>query len=407
MTNTSNTYIFNNGGGGNISGGAVLTKTGTGTLQMDGPSTIAVQLNQGTLTGSGSFGSATIASGAVMDFSGNASGSVTCAGVATLELSANVSGALTLQSGGVVTNLGTINGSFTTAGSSLLVNGLSGKFPTFGSSTVVSNAIVINRGQLGDPSGSPSGVNLTVNGGGIFEDTGEGSITLNGLFTVSAKGTFIPGGDGIGTTTVYRGAGNPTFPGRILLAQGSTNIFKVNNDNGTYTKLGSAFQDLVLSASVQAYNGCTIEIINIGVAPFAAGQSFTFFVNSDNSDLPPIGTTGSATNTYPVINPLAPASGLAWNINGITLNGTVSIVGVSTNPFALGFMPMVTNGFVSITSYTTNTMTSVITTNFSTNNLIISKLSWPATNTGWRLQQQQTALTNGLGTNWIDVFGAP
>jgi len=34
------------------------------------------------------------------------------------------------------------------------------------------------------------------------------------------------------------------------------------------------------------------------------------------------------------------------------------------------------------------------------------KLSWPADHTGWRLQVQTNAVTQGLGTNWVDVSGA-
>jgi hypothetical protein len=408
MTNSSNDYTFNNGGGGSILGGSTLSKTGTGLLEFDCPSTINIQLNQGKLTGFGSVGSANIASGAIMDFSGNMGGSITCAGIVTLESGATAVGSMTLQSGGVATNLGVINGSFAVGNGSLLVNGLGGQFPTFGSSTISSNAIVINRGQLGLNDQSAGGQNLTVNGGGTFEDTGEGSITMNGTLTVGSGAIFIPGGDGIGTTTVLQGPGGGSFPARVLLSQGSTNIFKVNNDNSTYTKLGCKYLSLGANSSASTYNGATIKMVNVGVAPYAAGQSFAIFVNSDENDSgSPFNAGLNTTNSYPVIDPLAPASGLAWNINGITLNGTVSIVGVATNPFTLGFMPRVAYGVVSITGYTTNTMTSIVTTNFSTNNYIFSELSWPATNIGWRLQQQQTTLTSGLGTNWIDVFGAP
>jgi hypothetical protein len=34
------------------------------------------------------------------------------------------------------------------------------------------------------------------------------------------------------------------------------------------------------------------------------------------------------------------------------------------------------------------------------------KLSWPSDHTGWRLQVQTNAVTQGLGTNWVDVSGA-
>jgi hypothetical protein len=34
------------------------------------------------------------------------------------------------------------------------------------------------------------------------------------------------------------------------------------------------------------------------------------------------------------------------------------------------------------------------------------KLSWPSDHTDWRLQVQINDVTQGLGTNWVDVVGA-
>jgi hypothetical protein len=34
------------------------------------------------------------------------------------------------------------------------------------------------------------------------------------------------------------------------------------------------------------------------------------------------------------------------------------------------------------------------------------KLSWPSDYTGWRLQVQTNDVTQGFGTNWVDVAGA-
>jgi hypothetical protein len=33
-------------------------------------------------------------------------------------------------------------------------------------------------------------------------------------------------------------------------------------------------------------------------------------------------------------------------------------------------------------------------------------LNWPANHVGWRLQVQTNDVTQGLGTNWVDVVGA-
>jgi hypothetical protein len=34
------------------------------------------------------------------------------------------------------------------------------------------------------------------------------------------------------------------------------------------------------------------------------------------------------------------------------------------------------------------------------------RLSWPSDHTGWRLQVQTNDVTQGMGTNWVDVVGA-
>jgi hypothetical protein len=34
------------------------------------------------------------------------------------------------------------------------------------------------------------------------------------------------------------------------------------------------------------------------------------------------------------------------------------------------------------------------------------QLSWPSDHTGWRLQVQTNDVTQGMGTNWVDVVGA-
>ncbi|HEU6447258.1 MAG TPA: hypothetical protein VFV23_02320 [Verrucomicrobiae bacterium] len=385
ITNTANAYVFN--GSGNIVGSAV--KKGSNSLEIDDPSSLNIEIDNGSLTGSGTLGQVTVLSGAQMNYTGNLKGGILCGGIGTV--SGNVVGSLTLQAGGVFTNKGTINNSFTTANGSLLVNELNAEFRTFASSTIVSNSIVINRGYIGGTSQSTAGQSITVNNGGMFEDTGEGWLTMNGTLTIASGATFIPGGDGVGTTYVYKGtAAASTFPARVIFAQGSTNIFKVNKDLGTYTRIGADFIDYGGSASVKSYNGGTLQFVNVGSLPYAAGDSFNIAFYSESGGA--FSTySGTATNTYPILDPPAPASGLAWNINNLTLGGTVKIVGVSTNTFNLGFVP---------------TFTTLVTTN-STNNVIIGNLSWPGTNTGWRLQQLQTALTNGLSaTNWQDVFGS-
>jgi hypothetical protein len=54
----------------------------------------------------------------------------------------------------------------------------------------------------------------------------------------------------------------------------------------------------------------------------------------------------------------------------------------------------------------TNTLPTTPTTLTWTNSPTILQLQWPANFTGWVLQCQTKSLTQGLGTNWVDVAGS-
>ena len=189
VSNTTKFYTF--AGTGALQGSAIVTKTGTNTLEINGSATLSIQVNQGKLSGtnsSSSIGSASIAAGASMDFAGTVNNGVTCAGIANL--TGSVGGNLTLLSpAGTITNAGTFNGTLVFQSGTLLLN--SGALASIGTSTVVSNATLINAGSIGQ--NAVNGV-LTVNG--TFRDLGLGNIFLTTL-SVGNNGRFFPGGNGI------------------------------------------------------------------------------------------------------------------------------------------------------------------------------------------------------------------
>ena len=370
MTNVSHGYIFNNAGG-SIIGGSTLAKTGAAGLEIDAPTSVAVALTGGTLTGSGSIGSVTIASGATMYFSGSISGDLTCAGVGTAL--GTVNGTLSVQSGGLVTNAGTMNGPFTVNGT--LVNNPGATFPSFGvSSSVPAGGTLVNRGGL-------TGVNLTI--GGTFKDTGEGSSTLTGTFTANSGAVIIPGGDGVGTTTINPGSASG-FPGRVLLSGGSTNILKVNivgTVNTGNTMLLSGYQDYGGSASARTQNGCTLVITNVGSGQFTLGQTFTFFQEALGGN--PV-STGAATNTYPVIVPATPGPGMIWDLTQLWPLG---VIGVVTN---VGPVVHATFAIQDVTN-------------------IISTFDWTGLK-GYSLENLSAPNTNGMVVNtnysWTRISGS-
>jgi len=72
--------------------------------------------------------------------------------------------------------------------------------------------------------------------------------------------TFIPGGPGI-TNTVIGSDGVGSFPGAVLLSQGSTNIFNIDLANPqTNTVLIADHLSFGGSATAQSQNGCTLVL---------------------------------------------------------------------------------------------------------------------------------------------------
>jgi hypothetical protein len=385
MTNSALYYTFLNGPN-QIIGGPPLNKQGTGTVEVDGNTTVTVQLNQGVLTGfsPGSVGGVTVVAGAVMNYSGAIGGSLNCSGTATS--SGSIAGTVTVLSGGVVTNSGTVANPFSVQVGGLLYNSASGALNNIGTGSsgspqVARGGKLINNGSIGRISG---GNVLFVNG--TFEDLGGGSMTLQSV-SVGSGGTFIPGGDGIGTTTINND-GSTTFDGAALLAQGSTNIFKVDAGSPANTMLTAAHLSFGASASQQTQNGCTLVISNISVTPFSAGQSFQLFNNVYIPGTAPY-STGSSTNTYPVISPATPGPGLAWDLTYLwrpNLSGNSGRIGV----ISASGGPVLANSFAIVGGSN-----------------IVAQFSWDASYLGYRLQSLVTPLTVGLtDTNWGGVAGS-
>jgi hypothetical protein len=369
MTNNSLYYTILNGAN-QIIGGPVLNKQGTGTLEIDANTTCSVDLNQGTLVGlsTGSIGNASIAAGAVMNFGGSLGGNLVCSGIATS--SGSVAGTLTVLGGGVVTNSGTVANSISVKSGGFLYNSGTLSAPGSGSSgspQIASGGVLINSGAIGQNLGDNILYVL-----GTFEDLGgvSDNLTLQSV-TVGAGGAFIPGGDGIGSTTI-NSDGTGTFPGAALFVQGSTNVFKVDPTIPENTVLVTSSLSFGGSSSQRTQNGCTLAIENVSLSPFAAGESFPLFST--------FGSTGTSTNTYPVITPATPGAGLAWDLTKLWVNGSIGVVAANSGP-------ALTNGFTVGLSGTN----------------IVGQFSWDPSDLGYSLETQVNPLTVGLSSNWIRV----
>lgn len=375
MTNSVNSYIFN--GVGSISGSAVLTKTGTAPLEIDASTTLSVALNQGSLTGSGTINSINSAAATTVNYAGTVTAGLTCSGTATT--SGTVGGFLDVKTGGIYTNLNTLNGPITLEAGSFVNNeGTIGDM--FPNGSVATNATLLNSGFINDGGGSPTSLNgtLTINSGGTFEDTGAGSMTLFRL-TLSSGCTFIPGGGGLGTTVINSDGSTANFPGRLSMGAGSKTLLYVNG--ASYTKLQSGCVDYGPSQNGQAQNGSTLIITNLG-APYTAGEVFQFFGNSFNGGNPL--PDGTSTNSFPIIVPSTPGPGLVWDLSHLWPGGNIGVI----------VPPIVT---------LTNSIARVNGTN------IVVSLSWSSDQAGWVVENQSRPITLGISlnnTNWTRISGS-
>jgi len=389
VNNSTNSFIFNNSGSGSI-GACALVKTGTQGLEIDGNTLIAASINQGSLTigAGGANSSVTVSANTTFTNAGTVLGGVTCSG--SMQNSGVIVGNVSLLSSSsmVNTSAGIVNGTLSMNSGTALYN--YGGFTSMGSPTVPTNSLIYNAGYL---------VGSALNISGTLQDTGTGSdpgtfgfygninssIVLANALTINSGGIFIPGGSGIGTTTITE---NPpgsvvTTAGRILLSNGSTNIFKVNLDSGILnTKISPNCLSLGPNQNTPAINGGTIIITNTGIAQFSAGQTIQLFQNP-YSPAGNIGNAGlNATNSYPIIVPATPGPGLRWDMSQLIFKGKLS---VATAPQ------------IAFTNITTVGVSNVVT-----------EFSWDPGYTGGFLQSQTTTLTNGLNPNgtWSTVIGS-
>ena len=373
VTNNVNNYTFNNSGG--AIGGTTLVKTGSMNMQLDATTSVSAQVQQGSLTGSGAVGSASVSVGAVMNFSGTDGGALVSSGTTTIGGGGFVNGAVTI-SAGVATNAGTIQGgSLTIASGTTVYN--SGSLKSIGAATVATNATLINAGNIGSGSIANS---LTVNG--TFKDMGTGTITVDQL-SITGTGTFIPGGDGIGTTTVMS-TGNGTIPGLVRLLQGSTTLIKVdyNNPQTNTMVLGERFVFGPSHGLPKAQDGCTLSLSNTGIPPYTAGTLKLFGYSGGAGNFFDAGL--NTTNSFPVVTPATPGAGLTWDpVTRMLYEGLLQIVGIATNP------------------------TNITPTFTVTGSNIVTEISWPADHLGWSLQSLTTTTAVGVtATNWVTIFGS-
>ncbi|MBC8095441.1 MAG: autotransporter-associated beta strand repeat-containing protein, partial [Akkermansiaceae bacterium] len=156
---------------------------------------------------------------------------------------------------------------------------------TYTGTTLVSEGALLVNGSLGTNS-------VTVGSGGTLGGHG----VVNGAVTIQSGGTLAPGAS----------AGMLTISNSLALSAGS----KTSIDLDALTQAS----DRVAGLTSVTYGG-TLQLNLTG--NLSGGESFQLF------------SAGSYAGSFSSITPAIPGSGLVWNTNNLSLNGTLSVI--STN----------------------------------------------------------------------------
>jgi hypothetical protein len=352
LVDTASSYSI---AGGTLAGTALITKMGSGSLNMSATSELPLTIGEGSVNNSGTIGATTVAAAASLINSGTVNG-LTSSGTASSSKTVNI-GLAVLD--GTFVNSGTVNGTFALSGGTTTDTG-SSTVEAVGISTVGTNTTLIHNGQFNNNTARLA-ISGNLTGSGTVSDVTGDAAGNNGRLEINPGGVFTPGGSNtIGTFTVE---------GRFDLNTGTGDgLMIVDVDlNNPQTN------DYIVVDKWSNFRGA-LMMNNIGAVPFALGQSFRVFKTS-------FGTPNTPEAAFDLANKMIPASpgvGLQWNLSNLKTNGIITIVGVPTTPPAL-------------TSVATST------------NLT---LSWGTTNVGYQLQVQTNTLAIGLSTNWVPVVGS-
>ena len=342
-----------------------------------------------------SAGTATSVSPLIIGDGAGSAGTLTLSGTAAMstagiEFGANTGqGTLNLNGGTLTVNgtvsLGTGSGYFDFNGGTLQAGITSASFMSgLSEATVSSGGAIINTSANSITIGQP----LVDGGGGFLTKLGSGTLTLSATNTYSgsttvSNGTLLVNGSVAGPVTVTSGAtlgGNGSVGGTVtvqangIIGAGTTSIgtltlgaspvlggtvvAKLNRNSGMFTN------DLIEAGSNPLSYGGTLVLTNTG-APLQVNDTFKLF-----------DTSGSYSGAF-ALTSLTPGQVVTWNINNLTVNGTITVG--STIPTA-----------------PTNLTYSV-----SGNQL---SLSWPQSYQGWLLQSNSVSLSD-TGA-WATVTGS-
>jgi autotransporter-associated beta strand protein len=421
FNNSTKTYTFS---GSAIAGATAILKAGGGTVNLNSANTFSggITLSGGTVTvGNNSAlgtGVVTLSDGILfgggagytltntIQASANTFSTIDCS--ANLTLNGNLIGSGTITRGASATQtvyLGGNNSGFTgTYQDQNNANSVTRwNSPSAGSANA---RWIFNQAQMASRTTPNFGTGTiqfgSISGGGYISQNNSGATATLQVGALGLNDTFsgsMQDGSGIlalikvgaGTLTM---TGTNSYSGLTTITNGELILTSSFVNKGSYQVAnGAALGVTNLSAKSAAISnltvaaGCTLEFINVTslttplltASNLSAGGSCTVKITGANSLV--------AGNSYPLVKYAGTLNGFSnlqlqmpYGWRGTLANGgnqisLANVAVVSTVPPALSF----------------------------TNAGSQMQLSWPAANTGWRLQAQTNSLNSGLGTNWVDI----
>ena len=393
-----------------LAGASGFTKSGTGTLVLNGSNSLSGTLyvdNQSTTT---SDGAVRIAQGAaVADVASPIYMRDNNNGSSTLQLDGSAAGITVAQDislagrNAAVIAIENLAGSNTLAGNFIFASGggdywfdsdagtlnLTGMIPA--SAPTVPSARTLTF--MGPGNFMVPGVISNANGYAVsLVKSNGGALMLNGVNTYTGT-TTVNGGTLGGKGTI---AGPVTVAAGATLAPGSTTIgtLTINNaltNNGTFlmrlNKTGGVLtNDNVRGVGTLAFGG-PIQLVATG-DPVTAGDSFKLFSATNYRNL----ITG--------LTPVSPGTNLLWNTNNLAVNGTLAVALGAVNPHVGGVLLTGTNvvfsGYGGAAGYGFSVLAS--------SNLTRSFTNWLVTGTGVCDSNGNFLATNGLNTGNSSQF---
>lgn len=174
-----------------------------------------------------------------------------------------------------------------------------------------------------------------------------GSGTISGPVVINGGATFAPGDLAVGTLML-----NST----LNLAGTSQTVMLLNKTTST--------SSAVSGASSITYGG-TLVLQNTS-GTLQAGDTFTLF------------GAGAYTGSFSSVVSHTPGQTVTWDLSQLNVNGSVKVASAAASPVTLA--PAMSSGKIN--------------------------LAWPASQTGWQLQEQSNPLSVGISTNWVPVAGS-